>query len=110
MDPMSLHRKPKTQQAFLLEAMQRMGMDADQFARRLGASRRRLDDWLRAPGESGYVELDPVIWTFVREILERLDERDTVRDALLPNDPPTAALSAPIHAATPIVPTTTWLT
>ena len=107
---MSLHRKPKTQQAFLLEAMQRMGMDADQFARRLGASRRRLDDWLRAPGEPGYVELDPVIWTFVREILERLDERDIVRDALLPNDPPTAALSAPIHAATPIVPTTTWLT
>jgi len=107
---MSLHRKPKTQQAFLLEAMQRMGMDADQFARRLGASRRRLDDWLRAPGEPGYVELDPVIWTFVREILERLEAQDTGRDTLLPGEPPAGALSAPIHAATPIVPATTWLT
>jgi len=106
---MSLHRKPKTQQAFLLEAMQRMGMDAEQFARRLGASRRRLDDWLRAPGEPGYVELDPVIWTFVREILERLDEREAARDPLLSN-PPAATPLTPLHASavTPVV--STWLT
>ncbi|MEN9483347.1 MAG: hypothetical protein RJB37_1227, partial [Pseudomonadota bacterium] len=53
---MSLHRKPKSQQAFLLEAMQRMEMDPDQFARRLGASRRRLDDWLKRTGEPGSIE------------------------------------------------------
>jgi hypothetical protein len=77
---MSLHRKPKTQQAFLLEAMQRMDMDPDQFARRLGASRRRLDDWLKRTGEPGSVELDPVIWTFVRELVERAELAEA-RDA-----------------------------
>lgn len=81
---MSLHRKPKTQQAFLLEAMQRMDMDADQFARRLGASRRRLDNWLRSADEPGFVELDPVIWTFVREIVERAQETDGRDSAAVP--------------------------
>ena len=52
---MSLHRNRRLSRLFLLEAMQRMGMDADQFARRrLGAVAARLDDWLRAPGEPGY--------------------------------------------------------
>lgn len=73
---MSLHRKPKSQQAFLLEAMQRMEMDADQFARRLGASPQRLGNWLKNPGELGYAELDPVIWTFVRELVQRAEERE----------------------------------
>ncbi|MFM2054346.1 MAG: hypothetical protein RL456_2383 [Pseudomonadota bacterium] len=74
---MSPPTRPKTQQAFLLEAMQRMGLDADGFARRIGAPRRRLDDWLRSPGDPAYVELDPVIWAFVREITGRLDERES---------------------------------
>lgn len=81
---MSLHRKPKTQQAFLLEAMQRMDMDADQFARRLGASRRRLDNWLRSADEPGFVELDPVIWTFVREIVERAQDAEGRDSAAVP--------------------------
>lgn len=86
--PMSLHRKPKTQQAFLLEAMQRLDMDADQFARRLGASRRRLDDWLKSTGEPGSVELDPVIWTFVRELVERAEARDSAAAPLGPPEVP----------------------
>jgi hypothetical protein len=89
---MSLHRKPKTQQAFLLEAMQRLDMDADQFARRLGASRRRLDDWLKRTGEPGSVELDPVIWTFVRELVERAEGRDSV---VAPLGPPEVPVSRP---------------
>ncbi|MEX8493851.1 hypothetical protein [Sphaerotilus sp.] len=56
--------------------MQRMDMEHDQFARRLGASRRRLDDWLKRTGEPGSIELDPVIWTFVRELVERAEEAD----------------------------------
>lgn len=85
---MSLHRKPKSQQAFLLEAMQRMDMDPDQFARRLGASRRRLDDWLKRTGEPGAVELDPVIWTFVRELVERAEMAETRDSAAAPLEPP----------------------
>ncbi len=85
---MSLHRKPKSQQAFLLEAMQRMDMDPDQFARRLGASRRRLDDWLKRTGEPGSVELDPVIWTFVRELVERAELAEARDSSAAPLGPP----------------------
>jgi hypothetical protein len=63
-----------TQQDFLREAMQRLGMTRDQFAARLGASRRRLDNWLLPGDSSGFRELDPVVWTFVREILEREEQ------------------------------------
>ena len=68
--------------------MQRLDMDADQFARRLGASRRRLDDWLKRTGEPGSVELDPVIWTFVRELVERAEGRDSVAAPLGPPEVP----------------------
>lgn len=64
--------------------MQRMGMDHDQFARRLGASRRRLDDWLKSTGEPGSIELDPVIWTFVRELVERAEETEARDSAAAP--------------------------
>lgn len=56
------------QQAFLHEAMQRLGMDIDQFAARLRAPRSRIESWLANPGDAGFQELDPVIWTLVREI------------------------------------------
>lgn len=56
------------QQAFLHEAMRRLGMDIDQFAARLRAPRSRIDAWLANPGDAGFQELDPVIWTLVREI------------------------------------------
>jgi hypothetical protein len=92
---MSLHRKPKTQQAFLLEAMQRMDMDPDQFARRLGASRRRLDDWLKRTGEPGAIELDPVIWTFVRELVERAEQAEARDSAAAPLGPPEVARVRP---------------
>lgn len=56
------------QQAFLREAMRRLGMDVDQFAARLRAPRSRVDAWLANPGDASFQELDPVIWTLVREI------------------------------------------
>lgn len=63
--------KPMSQQEFLRDAMDRLGMTRDQFAARINASRRRLDNWLLPDGSAGMRELDPVVWAFVREILER---------------------------------------
>ena len=60
-----------SQQEFLRDAMDRLGMTPDQFAERLNASRRRVDDWLLPDGSPGLRELDSVVWTFVREIVER---------------------------------------
>jgi len=59
------------QQAFLRDAMDRLGLTRDGFAERLGATRRRLDNWLLPATSTGFRELDPVVWKFVREILER---------------------------------------
>jgi hypothetical protein len=62
---------PMSQQEFLRDAMARLGMTRDQFAERINASRRRLDNWLLPEGSSGLRELDSVAWAFVREIVER---------------------------------------
>jgi len=58
-----------TQQAFLRHAMDTLGMTRDQFAERIGASRRRLDTWLLPSDSTGFRELDSMAWKFVREIL-----------------------------------------
>jgi transcriptional regulator with XRE-family HTH domain len=60
-----------SQQEFLRDAMERLGMTRDQFAKRINASRRRLDNWLLPDGSAGLRELDSVVWAFVREIVER---------------------------------------
>lgn len=46
-------------------------MTRDEFALRLGASRRRVDNWLLPSDSAGFRELDPVVWNYVREIVER---------------------------------------
>lgn len=56
------------QQTFLRDAMQRLDMDIDQFAARIRAPRSRVDAWLADPDDSRFQEMDPVIWTLVREI------------------------------------------
>ena len=44
-------------------------MTRDQFAERIGASRRRLDTWLLPGDSTGFRELDSIAWKFIREIL-----------------------------------------
>lgn len=61
---------PLTQQTFLQEAMAALAMSREQFADRLGASLQRLDCWLAPQEDPVYRELDPVVWKFVRDILE----------------------------------------
>ena len=65
---------PMAQQEFLRHAMDTLGMTRDQFAERIGASRRRLDTWLLPSDSKGFRELDSVAWKFVREILGMEDE------------------------------------
>ena len=64
-------KKTMSQQEFLRDAMKRLGMTRQEFAARLNlTSRYRLDNWLLPSGSTGFRELDPVIWQFVREILD----------------------------------------
>lgn len=66
---------PKTQQEFLRDAMSRLDMTRDAFALRLGATRRRLDNWLLPIDSTGFRELDPVVWNYVREIVDSIRKK-----------------------------------
>jgi aspartate carbamoyltransferase catalytic subunit len=61
--------KPIPQQEFLRGAMASLGMTRDQFADRIGTSRRRLDNWLLPSESQGFREMDEMAWKFIREIL-----------------------------------------
>lgn len=66
---------PVSQQDFLRRAMELLEMTRDQFAERIGASRRRLDTWLLPSDSKGFRELDSVAWKFIREILDSKGKR-----------------------------------
>lgn len=61
--------KPSPQQDFLRFAMTALDMTRDQFADRIGTSRRRLDNWLLPSDSKGFREMDEMAWKFIREIL-----------------------------------------
>lgn len=61
---------PKTQQEFLFDAMATLGLTSEQFAERIGAKKRALDQWLLPSDSSEYREMPDMAWKFVGEILE----------------------------------------
>ena len=63
-----------TQQQFLREAMNELGMTRDAFSARLACPKRTLDKWLLPEPSNDYREMDEAMWQFVREVLahERL--------------------------------------
>jgi aspartate carbamoyltransferase catalytic subunit len=61
--------KPIPQQEFLRDAMATLDMTRDQFADRIGTSRRRLDNWLLPSDSKGFREMDEMAWKFIREVL-----------------------------------------
>lgn len=67
--------KPIPQQEFLREAMTALDMTRDQFADRIGTSRRRLDNWLLPSESKGFREMDEMAWKFIREILSHLKKK-----------------------------------
>jgi len=63
-------KTPVGQQEFLREAMSALGMTRDQFAERIGAKRKTLDNWLLPESESSRAMPD-MAWKFISEILEK---------------------------------------
>jgi aspartate carbamoyltransferase catalytic subunit len=47
----------------------------DQFADRIGTSRRRLDNWLSPSDSRGFREMDEMAWKFVREIMHTTSKK-----------------------------------
>jgi hypothetical protein len=62
--------KKPSQQEFLRDAMDRLGMTRDQFAVRIAVPRKTLDNWLLPPSDSSRGMSD-MAWKFIGEILER---------------------------------------
>lgn len=62
--------KTLKQQDFLREAMTTLGLTREQFAARLGTSKRRVDNWLLPSESKEFRSMDDMVWNFVREILK----------------------------------------
>lgn len=50
--------------------MKDLGMSRAEFAERIGAEERRLENWLLPTGSKGFREMDELVWKFIREILK----------------------------------------
>ena len=62
---------PKAQALFLSDAMARLGMDKEQFARRIRVSRKCLGKWMARHGTPEFRTMSPMAWQFIGEIMER---------------------------------------
>jgi aspartate carbamoyltransferase catalytic subunit len=60
--------KQQPQQDFLREAIEHFGMTRQEFASRIGATKRALDNWLLPSDSKGYRPMPDVVWTLIREI------------------------------------------
>ena len=58
-----------TQQDFLRDAMQSLNMTRQDFANRIGAKKRALDNWLLPSDSKGFRPMPDTVWMLVREIL-----------------------------------------
>lgn len=59
----------EAQQDFLRKAMQSLDMTRQEFAQRIGATKRALDNWLLPADSNGFRTMPDTVWAFVREIL-----------------------------------------
>jgi hypothetical protein len=71
-------RSVAAQQDFLRATMKQLGLSRDGLARRIGATRRRVDSWLLPSASAGHRELDGVVWSYLREILAWEDIRQRI--------------------------------
>jgi predicted transcriptional regulator len=63
--------RPETQpqQAFLREAMAKLGMTRAEFAQRISVPIKTLDKWTAPSETSDFRNMPEVVWAYVREIL-----------------------------------------
>lgn len=68
--PLNIMSKPATQQQFLRDAKDKLGMTWKEFATRIGAPEPTLKKWiLVTDSESNGREMPSTVWVLVREVL-----------------------------------------
>lgn len=65
----------QAQQDFLRASMDKLGMTRQEFAQRIGATRRALDNWLLPSESKGFRTMPDTVWAFVREIVPTRKKR-----------------------------------
>lgn len=63
--------KRVTQREFLLTAMHCLGLNRQEFAIRIGATKKGLDKWLAQTDSSDYHAMSPLVWKFVAEVVHK---------------------------------------
>ncbi|MNN42731.1 aspartate carbamoyltransferase [compost metagenome] len=58
-----------SQQDFLREAMQQLGMTRDQFCKRISVPRKTFDKWLAPEGSKEFRAMPEMAWSYIRDIL-----------------------------------------
>lgn len=66
---------PQEQQDFLRHAMDVLGMTREEFAERIGAKKRALDNWLLPSSSAEHRAMPDMAWKFIREILSHLEQK-----------------------------------
>lgn len=61
---------PPTQQEFLLDAIERLGLSRIDFAKRISVPKKTLDKWLAADGTADKRTMPEMAWAYIKEILE----------------------------------------
>ena len=64
-----------SQQEYLRNTMTTLNMTREEFAERIGTTRRRIDNWLLPSDSKGFREMDEMAWKFIREILKSEQEK-----------------------------------
>lgn len=60
---------PLAQALFLQDAMHRLAMTKEQFAQRIGVSKKCLSKWMSRHGTQEFRNMPPIAWKFIGEIL-----------------------------------------
>ena len=66
---------PQTQQEFLRDAMATLDLTREQFAERIGAKKRALDNWLLPSDSKEFRAMPDMAWKFIREILSKQEQK-----------------------------------
>lgn len=62
---------PLAQGLFVQDAMRRLSMTKEEFARRIGVSTTGLEKWMARHGTADFRNMPSMAWKFIGEILER---------------------------------------
>lgn len=67
---LTTNNKKQTQQEFLLNAMQQLGMTRKEFCERISVPKKTLDKWLASDDAVDKRAMPEMAWSYIREILE----------------------------------------